>query len=175
MIFRILSGNSSARSSIDVPPSEQATRTGPAAFLSSRIARYISLASSSFLAINRVLTGLPAGPDCLVTKVPPSILLATSGASLASQTWTPPWNPLVNFPRPRPPARIWDLTTTWPSLADAMALAAAGTSEREWTGMPGGTLTPRAAMTLAPCRFCFCFVFWLVGGALGVVVEVKRR
>lgn len=38
---------------------------------------------------------------------------AISSACSALTMWTPPWRPLVNFPRPLPPARIWLFTTNW--------------------------------------------------------------
>lgn len=99
-------------SSFQLSPSLHATTTGPAALRSSRMARYISRARSILRATRSVLTGLPAGPVCFVTRVPPSMRAASAGASAAGTMCTPPARPLVNLPRPRPPARTWALTTT---------------------------------------------------------------
>ena len=76
--FFIFSGYFSARSSIEVPPSAQAMTTGPPKALSSKMAKYISFTKSIFSAIRTVLTGLPSGPDCLVTNVWPIIFSAYS-------------------------------------------------------------------------------------------------
>ena len=58
---RTLSGCEAARSSMEVPPSEQAMMTGPMDARSSMIARYISRTRFIFLASRIVLTGLPWG------------------------------------------------------------------------------------------------------------------
>ena len=59
----------------------------------------------------------------------------------------------MNFPRPRPPARIWLLMTTSSSPIFSAASTACWTV---WAGMPKGTLTPHSPMILAlwySCRF----------------------
>ena len=104
----ILSGCYSARSSMLVPPWLQPISIAPTLLRSSKIAEYISRASFILWATYSVLTGLPAGPVCLA----PSIWLASFDDWAAHQMWTPPCRPLVKRPRPRPPARIWLLSTT---------------------------------------------------------------
>ena len=52
--------------------------SGPMVERSSMIAKYFSETKFIFLARSRVSTGLPPGPDCLVTRVPPSIFPAYS-------------------------------------------------------------------------------------------------
>mmetsp|Transcript_2722 Transcript_2722/g.7122 ORF Transcript_2722/g.7122 Transcript_2722/m.7122 type:complete len:212 (-) Transcript_2722:159-794(-) len=125
--FTIASGFDSARSSIDVPPSAHAITIGRGSGRLSRIEKYISRTRFIFLAIMIVLTGLPAGPDCLVTSVPPSILPAYSATSDVLITCTPPLKPLVKVPSPRPPARICDLITTSSSPILAAAATASST------------------------------------------------
>mmetsp|Transcript_4483 Transcript_4483/g.14906 ORF Transcript_4483/g.14906 Transcript_4483/m.14906 type:complete len:212 (-) Transcript_4483:226-861(-) len=119
------SGRSSASSSMDMPPSAHAITMGRGSGRLRRMERYISRLRSIFLATSSVWTGLPAGPVCLVTRVPPSILEATAGTSSALTMCTPPLKPLVKVPMPRPPARICDLTTT---SGSPMRLAAATAS-----------------------------------------------
>mmetsp|Transcript_34497 Transcript_34497/g.116966 ORF Transcript_34497/g.116966 Transcript_34497/m.116966 type:complete len:207 (+) Transcript_34497:568-1188(+) len=122
----IFSGDDSARSSMDVPPSAHATTTGPPNARSRRMAKYISLTRFIFSATMTTLTGLPSAPDCLVTSVAPIIFSAYSAVFALSMTCTPPWKPFVNVPRPRPPARICDLmTTSSPPSSLAAATASA--------------------------------------------------
>mmetsp|Transcript_1340 Transcript_1340/g.2907 ORF Transcript_1340/g.2907 Transcript_1340/m.2907 type:complete len:236 (-) Transcript_1340:169-876(-) len=148
-ILMILSGNFSARSSMLVPPSEQPIMIGPAVLRSSRMAKYISRASFIFFAMYSVFTGFPAGPVCLVTKVPPNICFASSNALSTFAMCTPPCSPLVNLPRPRPPARIWLLITTSP-FSSAIAFRADSTSLILCAGRPSGTLIPNLAISWAP-------------------------
>ena len=61
---------------VEVPPSEQAMMGGPMVVRSSRMAKYFSATRFIFFASSSVSTGFPAGPDCLVTSVWPSILSA---------------------------------------------------------------------------------------------------
>mmetsp|Transcript_10567 Transcript_10567/g.33281 ORF Transcript_10567/g.33281 Transcript_10567/m.33281 type:complete len:212 (-) Transcript_10567:165-800(-) len=121
------SGLEWARSSIEVPPTAHAITSARGSGRLSRIEKYISRRRSIFLATITTLTGLPAGPDCLVTSVPPSILRAYASTSDVLMMCTPPLNPLVNVPSPRPPARICDLITTSASpIFCAAATASSG-------------------------------------------------
>ena len=82
-ILMIFSGWLSARSSMDVPPSEHAMTMGPALARSSRIAKYISFTSFIFSATRSAFTGLPASPVCFVTRTWPSIFSLRAFASPA--------------------------------------------------------------------------------------------
>ena len=146
-IRMIFSGDVAARSSIDVPPSAHAIIIGPAVFRSKTIEKYVSRFRFIFSAINNVFTGRPVGPVCFVTRVPPSIFPATSTALSFGTRCTPPWNPLLKVPRPLPPARICDFTTT---SSPASWLVAAATWSRLVTGIPRGTLMPYEAISSAP-------------------------
>mmetsp|Transcript_19156 Transcript_19156/g.62580 ORF Transcript_19156/g.62580 Transcript_19156/m.62580 type:complete len:264 (+) Transcript_19156:625-1416(+) len=151
----IFSGLDWARSSMEVPPSAQATSKGPMVARSRVMEKYISFTRCIFLAMRRVSTGLPSGPDCLVTSLPPSIFPAYSAIWLVLITCTPPLNPFVKVPSPRPPARIWDLMTT---SSSPILAAAATASSTLLAGNPNGTLTPFSFMRAAlwySCRFRF--------------------
>ena len=112
-----------------------------------------------------------SGPDCLVTSVPPSILPAYSATSEVLMTCTPPLSPLVNVPRPRPPARICDLMTT---CSSPIVAAAATASSTVVAGRPKGTLTPFSAMSAAAWYSCrLRFLLAVRSGA--VAATVLRR
>src|SRR5271165_4058728 len=87
-----------------------------------------------------VCTLRPAGPVWRVTSVLPSILAATSFApAFVLQNLTPPLNPSVNAPLPRPPAWICDFTMVGPSGSPASALM---NSSGVLAAAPLGTGTP---------------------------------
>ena len=87
-----------------------------------------------------VCTFRPAGPVCAVTRVLPSILSARSFASaLVGENFTPPLNPSVKVPLPRPPAWIWDFTIVGPS---GKRVSAVMNSSGVVAAAPLGTGTP---------------------------------
>ena len=82
--------------------------------------------------MSNVCTRRPSAPVCLVTSTLPSIFSAKETASSTdAATFTPPWKPVLKVPLPRPPAWIWDLTTTRAlPLAVIFSAAGAGFAER---------------------------------------------
>src|SRR5262245_46896510 len=106
----------------------------------------------------------PSGPLCLVTRTFPNIVFATSPADPASVTTTPPTDVPTKRPLPRPPAWIFDLTTTFGVFNPVAIACALSGASATW---PSGTGTPNLFNT------AFAWYSWIFTEGLHHVPELR--